>query len=96
MRNIYYIIVIITNLLVITACNFFAVGSYPYAEYYTFDVSCDSLINKIEQFKSENLEYNVIVDGNIKEDYIDENNFYEISFYLKKDNIIIYNVINMY
>ena len=99
MRNIKYFIVIITNLLVITACNFFAVGSYPYAEYYKFDMTRDSLIRKMNQFKDENPQYKVFTtdqDNNIVELSVgvESYGFWCVNYNIGNDSTILC-VINM-
>lgn len=95
-NKINLICLLVFTSLVMISCDFFKAGSYANAEYYSFDTSCDSLISRIKQFKSENLEYNIFVNDSIKKDYVGLNNFYKISFYFKDENIIVYNVINMY
>lgn len=49
---------VIMCLLHIYSCDFFAVGSYPFAEYYSFKTySKESLIKRINIFKDNNPEY---------------------------------------
>lgn len=73
------------------ACNYFAAGSYPFAEIYKVKADEAKVIAAVEQFKKENPDYNVppevgMADGrsNRKDDH-----WYHVYFYYKKDNEIV-------
>ncbi len=95
-KSILKCLALLLSSLLLVSCDFFKAGSYPNAEYYTFDISCDSLISEISKFKIDNPQYKIIVNNIETKDRIDNNNFYHASFYLKEENIIVYNIINMY
>lgn len=71
-------------------CNNIAAGSYPYAEVYNVDMPESCLIQKINDFKKANPDYNVpgevgLVDGRLKNnDY-----WYHIYFYYNDNDQII-------
>lgn len=81
------------------SCRFFAVGSYPYTEYYKLDLTRDSLIVKLNHLKE--------IHSNLKVYTIDENDmqkelsegsigstFWSANYHLN-DGTIILCVINM-
>lgn len=53
-----FITVIVTCCL-LSSCDFFLSGSYPYAEQYKFDTSHDKLVSQIKRFKRKHPEFNV-------------------------------------
>jgi len=86
--------------LLLSACDFFAVGSYPFAEYYTFHkYSKESLIKRINIFKDNHPEYKLLKtfdDGREEEvaDSYDENgNMYMVYFYFRDLDLSIHCVI---
>ena len=81
-----------------SSCSFFSAGSYPYAEYYEFDVSRTELINTTKKFKEDHQGYKVMTtfeDGNRGElpDSL-RNGFYRFYFNLGSDSTI-FCIINM-
>lgn len=77
---------ILCCLLSLSSC-FIISGSYPFAEYYKFDMPTDSLIARIKDLKKNNPQYNVITtfengeEGILPDQYVD--NFYSCYFYIK-------------
>lgn len=73
-------------------------GSYPYAEYYRFNISRNELINRINHFKEDNPQYILVTtDDQGKEiEYSDSytDNFYHIYFYFKDTNETVHCFIN--
>ncbi|WP_353331736.1 hypothetical protein [Bacteroides sedimenti] len=85
-------------LLFLSSC-FIISGSYPYAEYYRFDIPSDSLIVRIKELKKNNPQYNVITTfengeiGVLPDDYSE--NFYSCYFYIKSIKTTMFCVINV-
>jgi len=87
---------IIGGLFLFKSCDFFAVGSYPFAEYYTFRTySKKSLIKRINIFKESNPEYIRTNSNGEKDDSWDEetDSGYIVYFYFPDKNITILCVI---
>lgn len=88
MKTIYLII----SIFVMTSCDLFKAGSYPYAEYYTFDISREELMIKINEFRDKNPEYKLKrnTDGIGGSGY-----YYVVYFYLPSEKATIICVINV-
>jgi hypothetical protein len=84
------LVIIIFCLSVFSAC-FFGAGSYANAEYYTFEVSENELINNIDEFKKTNKEYTQV---EFKDNLRD--GFYAVYFFLPDKNTVLMCTINMY
>lgn len=74
-------------------------GSYPYAEYYKFNIPSEELVGRIKALKKSNLQYNVIttLENGEKGVYPDHynNNFYSCYFYIKSIRTTMHCVINV-
>lgn len=85
-------------LIFLSSC-FVISGSYPYAEYYRFDIPRDSLILRVKELKKNNPQYNVITtlengkEGIYPDHY--NNNFYICYFYIKSIRTTMHCVINV-
>jgi len=90
-------IFIISSLSLLSSCNFFASGSYPFAEYYNFNIGQKELAKKIKDFKSAKPQYKLIRTSSTGEEmeYPDEysSNIYELYFYFTDTNQTIHCVI---
>jgi len=68
----------------------FAPGSYPYVETYEINVNDSTLITAIRKFKSDNPQYNVPTQTQLKDGPRDSNDhWYHIYFYYMKENQIV-------
>lgn len=85
-------------LIFLSSC-FVISGSYPYAEYYRFDIPKDSLISRIKELKKNNPQYNVIttLENGEKEVLQDscDGYFYCCYFYIKSIKTTLFCVINV-
>ena len=78
------------------ACDLFMVGSYPYAEYYEFEIPMEELIQKINIFKEENPNYKLFTyNKDNREEVLDKytEHFYHLYFYFEDINQTIHCVI---
>jgi hypothetical protein len=89
MNRIYISLIVL--LLGLVSCNYFAAGSYPYAELY--EVECDplDLVEAVKQFKADNPDFAVpqevgFIDGNSGKR---DDHWYHIYFYYKSENKIL-------
>jgi len=89
---------LLISLLILSACDFFAVGSYPFAEYYTFHKdSKERLIKRIRVFKENHPEYKLIKtnsDGHEEEVLGQETSSgYSIYFYFQDIDLTLHCII---
>ena len=84
-KSILKCLALLLSSLLLVSCDFFKAGSYPNAEYYTFDISCDSLISEIKKFKLKNPQY-ILTEFPDSQNELDIYTFY---FTLKKDTTIL-------
>ena len=82
---------IVISLFLLNSCDFFASGSYPFAEYYTFKTySKESLIKRINIFKENNPEYELPKGGYRDKD---TSTGYIVYFYFPDKDITLFCVI---
>jgi len=89
-----YIIVLVGFSILFSRCNFGA-GSYANASYYAFDIQCDTLVDRIIKLKTDNPQYKNINHKTEVEDRIDKYNFYNASFFIPCDSILLGSIINL-
>lgn len=103
-KKIKYPLIIFGCILLIFGCLEFIrifghfAGSYPYAEYYKFNISRNELINRINHFKEDNPQY-ILVTSNEKGElrkFQDKKieNFYVIYFYMQDIDMTLHCIIN--
>lgn len=90
-----YLLLFSISVILLQSC-FFSAGSYSYAKYYIVDGMSDiQLVDKIIELKKNYPQYEVVVSDSETIDMIDDNGFYGASFYIEKENIIIYAIVNL-
>ena len=97
-RFLGFIVLIIGCIILIRPWEIFIVGSYPYAEYYTFNTySKESLIKRIDIFKEENPEYKLMkmsYNGELEEVMSrDTESGYSLYFYFSDIDMTVHCVI---
>ena len=89
MKYIRLILVSILFVLQFCECGFWNVGSYPYAEYYQFDMTTDKLIEKTNMFKQEHPTYKVFTYNEVgnKEEVLGSQNEYDYTLHFYFEDI---------
>jgi len=82
----------VTAIIFITVYLFYPlylVGSYPYAQEYKFDVPVEVLYNRVEKFKTDNVEYNPPKRTNLVDSF-DKAGFSHIWLYYEDKNTLVH------